>query len=599
MKKTVRGLHIVVLLLLLVLLSSVVAFSGSDSSKSNMSFTKGSYNVNAGDTWTIYLSGSSPNAVSWDNTNSDAVEIVSSNTRSIEVKALSEGNSIISAIDSNGNTAKCSIFVTVKPISLSCDSFSIGLGNSRSIQADSDYDISWKSSNDDIVSIEDTWYYNEATIVANGLGTAEITATNEYGAVAKCTVTVLESYLELSDYKLVFNDEDEGESIYVISGSVSSVVSSNSKIATAQWDEYENCITIYPDYPGTAKITANEVNGAKQIITVNVVRSFSLNRFKLVFDNYNNYNREYDIASFADDNSCDVFNRNGFIEKVLSKNKKVAKTLFYDSYWRVIPTGIGETGVECVDGYGQRKTIKVVVTKKWFMGYLKEKSYAKKARYGDSVVKGKTLPYGSVSLTIGKKKYSKKAGKSGLFSIKIPVRKIGEKIKLLFSYSSNGNAVTCYRNYKISKPKTKMSCSTVYRKSKYLVIRLKNVHKNDVITVKNGKTKYKKRIKKDAKKKTIKIKLKTIKRAGSKISAVIKNKFKQRLIRKRSKIYYAANVKKGMSKRQCKLVPGWEHPDEVYKSGRRTLWWYDDNGDGLIIDSYLEFYNGRLIDWGY
>jgi len=63
------------------------------------------------------------------------------------------------------------------------------------------------------------------------------------------------------------------------------------------------------------------------------------------------------------------------------------------------------------------------------------------------------------------------------------------------------------------------------------------------------------------------------KKAGAKVRATVINKYKQTLASRAGKVYYASNIKKGMTKSQCRFVPGWEYPDEVYTSGKYTTWW--------------------------
>ena len=50
-----------------------------------------------------------------------------------------------------------------------------------------------------------------------------------------------------------------------------------------------------------------------------------------------------------------------------------------------------------------------------------------------------------------------------------------------------------------------------------------------------------------------------------------------------------------MTMAQAKCVPGWTYPDEKYYFDDATVWWYDDDGDGVANDSKLEFnQKGRL-----
>ena len=283
------------------------------------------------------------------------------------------------------------------------------------------------------------------------------------------------------------------------------------------------------------------------------------------------------------------------IERVTTSNKKVVSLSKEDdgAYYFIDPVGVGTATITCEDEYGNTDTCTIKVTNKYMAGYIAEYTYFNTMRSGDKI-KGHTLSGATVSAKISGKKYSTKANGSGNFSMKIPVVKVGTKVNITVKCN---NGTKTYSK-KIAKPGTSISVPTVYRTTKTIKVTAKKVHKGDTITIKVGKKSYTKKIKKDASKITYKQKIKRTKE-GSKIKITVKNKFKQNVYTKSKKVYYASKIKKGMTKKQCKLVPGWEHPDDIYVSGNITTWWYDDNGDGYAIDSYLQFKNGRLIGWHY
>ena len=120
---------------------------------------------------------------------------------------------------------------------------------------------------------------------------------------------------------------------------------------------------------------------------------------------------------------------------------------------------------------------------------------------------------------------------------------------------------------------------------------LKNVYKGDKIIIKIGKKTYKKTIKSNKKKLKVTQKIKKAK-PGTKVTITLRGEKNKLIDTYKTKVYYAAKVKLGMTKKQCKLVPGWEHRDSTTVSGNTTIWWYDDG-------SYLSFYKGRLKGWHY
>ena len=216
------------------------------------------------------------------------------------------------------------------------------------------------------------------------------------------------------------------------------------------------------------------------------------------------------------------------------------------------------------------------------------------AEYGDTYLYGCTLPYAAVKLTFAGKSYSAKANKYSEFKFKVPVKKIGTKIQ----YTINYKGASIVLKGKIEKPKTSLSVQKITKKSKRIKVTARNVHKGDVIKVKIGKKTYKYKLKSNKNKVTHKFKIKRSK-AGKKITVTVVNKYNQKLTSRSSIVYYAMKVKKNMTKKQCKLVPGWAHPCRVYGWQNWETWWYDTNNDGYEDDTFLQFRNGKLDSWSY
>lgn len=135
--------------------------------------------------------------------------------------------------------------------------------------------------------------------------------------------------------------------------------------------------------------------------------------------------------------------------------------------------------------------------------------------------------------------------------------------------------------------------STVYRKSKSMWVILTNPLKGSVLRVKIGKKVYKKKLK--PKQDVVTIKLNNIKKEyGKKID--IKLLYGNRVVGKDTSkdwnyVFYAKNIKKGMTKRQVENLYNWGLPDDTSKaSGGWSYWYYDD-------DSYIGFKKGKVKYW--
>ena len=433
------------------------------------------------------------------------------------------------------------------------------------------------------------------------------------------------------------------ETVQVETGAVESVTSLDDTIVTAAYNDYAKKIVITPHKGGTTFIEVMDAIGNKAEITVTVnTPPLELSRTSLtiggsyddyyywsrysycyyddygdevwtdersyspgyrILDSYATYESVYydypsydDDTSFYSDDFYDehyIYPTTGRIESVTSSNTKVITIGSDDS---IYPVGAGTATIICTGSYGETAEVTVTVTKAFMNSYIKKKVTMADIKYGTTTITG-SAPVGvTVNLKIGKKSYKATANSKGKYTISgLPIAKIGTNV--YYSTSYRGGAVNLTK--KIVKPGASISLSTVYRNTKKIKITITNVHKGDTVQLKVGKKKYNKTIKKDAKTYKYTVKVKKKKKEGTKITVTIKNKFKQTMTTKKAKVYYASKIKKGMTKKQCKLVPGWEYPDEVYVSGKYTTWWYDDDGDGFAIDSCLRFRKGKLIGWYY
>lgn len=140
--------------------------------------------------------------------------------------------------------------------------------------------------------------------------------------------------------------------------------------------------------------------------------------------------------------------------------------------------------------------------------------------------------------------------------------------------------------------------TTVYKSSKSVTVKMDNVVKGSVLKVQIGKKTYKKKL---GSKKTVKIQIKNPK-AGSKVFCSVY--YKSKLIgdyyklsddleyyRGSDKVYYAKNIKTGMTKKQVRQTFYWGGPDDTASSSGGWSYWYYDDG------SYIGFKNGRVRYW--
>lgn len=401
--------------------------------------------------------------------------------------------------------------------------------------------------------------------------------------------------LRLDTYNLVADlsyEENLYPMVYVLSGKVDSVASSNEKVATAtlQRDYYgDYYISISSkDVLGKTTITVTDVNGNTKVINVTFKSAFEIERNSFTINSY----KTYLIGNGMDDNEC-ISSEMGWITNVSSSNTKVIKITKYsndDQQWKMNIVGVGTATITCFDKYGQKVNCKVTVTKNAFIGMIKARTTLSAAKYGDTKITGTTLSGASVTANISGKKYTAKANSKGKFSLSVPITKIGTKIKYNVTYKgytytrnasviNGGNFGIHIRNH-------------ITRKTKKVRVEAENVHKGDVIILKIGKKKYKKKIKKDASYYNCKFKIKKNK-IGKKVTVSLVNKYNQTLTSHKEIVYYSTKLKKGMKRKYCKYVPGWEHPHSDYYDGKEYMWWYQD-GSWLVFNK-----RGKLTSWGY
>lgn len=219
----------------------------------------------------------------------------------------------------------------------------------------------------------------------------------------------------------------------------------------------------------------------------------------------------------------------GLLKSVTSSNEKVATAwIGVDDEVVVEAAGLGTASITVKDENEKSKTIKVVVTKDYMAGKLKDETSIFYFHYGSKkiVVYGPSNAKGT--LKVGKDTYKVSIGSSETQKIRLKRRyKLGEKITLKLKW----------KDIPYSK-KTRVDSATytwsVRKSGKKLKVECHNVHKGDSIIVKHrGKT-YTQKVPKDydGKGRVFTFRPgKSIRANGEKIEVTIKNKDKKKLDR--------------------------------------------------------------------
>lgn len=471
---------------IIILIVSVVVIANASYSfaaGSNISLTSSSINVDAEATVTVYLTGDSVDAVSWESTNTDAVSIETSTSRKAVVKGVGQGVSDIVATDENGNTAICKVTVVLPKFAISGND-SLEVEEHRQIYVREGSAVNWLSSNNDIVSISDS-SSSSATIKAESVGTATITAIDKFGSEANCTITVWQEKIDVS--------------LYPVNGS---------------GDEYTETATF--DYYWQSNYQEGWWDGD---------------------DNYHDSYWYYEELRYYN-----IEANRGTIAKCSSANNNIVYVKLINGTYSIHPKGIGSTVVTVTNPYGESINIKCVVKLNYFIekecifAYQDEcetvKKYSyKNLKYGSGKLEGETYDNAKVTAVIKGKSYSGKANSSGYYTISVPKYiKIGTSITI--KATQYGVTKTVKRKVVNNKP----SGTLTYKvNGKTIKVTIKEIHKGDYIKLKVGKKTYTKRIKKDQKKLKYSVKTKKLKK-GTKVKITVYNKFKQTLKVKAFKI---------------------------------------------------------------
>lgn len=160
----------------------------------------------------------------------------------------------------------------------------------------------------------------------------------------------------------------------------------------------------------------------------------------------------------------------------------------------------------------------------------------------------------------------------------------GLKTFTLFSWKKASPDSAAYCSYNVT------SHSPVYAKSKKISVWLDHAIPGSLVKVKIGNKTFKKRV---GVSRNVKVKVKNLK-YGSKITIkVIKDGscIGECWNDEDNIVYYAKNIRKGMTKKQVRCLYNWGGTDDVASaSGGWSYWYYSDG-------SHISFKNGRVQSW--
>ena len=471
---------------IIALVLTVAAFVVSQPAyaENTIAITDQSLTIDVDSTVTLYLSGQSTDAVSWESSNTDAATIKSSTSRKAVIIGAGKGSSNIIATDENGNKATCTVTVKMPDFEITSNQLMV-VEETTKINVNVGSAIAWNSSNSDIVSIQDKGS-SSATVKAESVGTAIITATDKYGSESNCTVRVRQERFEV----MLSNGYDENGNLMSCD-----MAEFSSYWAYQSHDEWNSDYGYYESYGYYDKFSYYEVHPIY-----------------------------------------------GTISKCTSGNNNIAFVSKADGYYLIYPKGVGTTKITCTDPYGETESFTCKVTLNYFIE--KETQYTdgdnvetwkyysyRNLKYGSGKLTGVTYNSAKVTAIINGKNYTGKADINGNYSISVP-KYIKLNTGITIKASQYGVTKTVKRTVVSNRPPGSATYNTNGRSLKMTV---KNVHKGDYIKIKVGKKTYTKKIKKDQKKIKYTVKTKKLKR-GTKVKITIFNKFKQELISKSFKI---------------------------------------------------------------
>ena len=394
----------------------------------------------------------------------------------------------------------------------------------------------------DAISIKKYFSYKEVDFEWNKPGKSTIYIVvrdkndNSVTVTKQFEVTCKAASWSLSKTSLTLTKNDQETTIYIngeLDGyDIDRVVSSNTSVVSTYLWSYGGEIDITRNGPGTATVTVYADDGSKRTCKVNCPLSpFKLAKTSVAYTKGNGDCTQYvGLHSSSTDST---------IKSASSSNSKVAKASVKYGEVEIVANKAGSCVVTAKDNRGRTAKINVRVDKAWVSANLKKVSWCL-IPYSSKKVYLESKPGAKVTFRIKGKKYTRTIGKKGYVYVNL---KKHYKLNTKFH-------VTFKRNGGTAKWTGKVYSNTnlwfrIYRYEKKCEVEVYNVTKGDVVTLKAGGKTYKKKIKRDAKKKTFVFKLKKYGGDIYHVKFTIKNKYKQKLYtwsqdlwRYRTIIYY-------------------------------------------------------------
>lgn len=498
----------------------------------------------------------------------------------VEVSGIALGTTTITAKDKYGEVATLVVHVEYPKFALYSDEVTIagGYDNKYWVRAAQGSIVSVESQNEEIVKYK---YDYGNYIYGVGLGETDVVFKDKYGQ--ECTLHVIvtkpDFTTDLEEIKHKASKEKPSVTVKA-NNDITKIEIADPSIVKAALEEPTN-LTLTALHVGNTEVTIYDNFGNSKTLPVEITGSMYFDKEKVTLTGADCENGGirpgYASIYYFDD-----------VVSLTSSNRKIVDVKLYykkgEKCWYIDPENVGTATIYARDCFGGVAEMSVTVSVSYMNAVIRDSANTKVdyCLYGKGRITGRTLPGAVVSTKISGKTYKAVVGGSGYFSIKIPVAKIGTVYRLTFSYRKGSYS----RNLKVL-PCGSFKWPYIYSSKTSVKVTAYNVHAGDKLVLKIGKKKYTKKIKKNASKKTIKFKIKKTS-PGKTVTLKLYNKYGQLLDEDDDIIYYAKNIKMGMTKKQVEYLVYWGYPDDTSKSsGGWTYWYYDDG-------SCVGFKNGRV-----
>ena len=498
----------------------------------------------------------------------------------VEVSGIALGTTTITAKDKYGEVATLVVHVEYPKFALRSDEVTIagGYDNKTRIETSSGSIVSVESQNEEIVKYK---YDYGNYIYGVGLGETDVVCKDKYGQ--ECTLHVIvtkpDFTTDLEEIKHKASKKKPSVTVKA-NNDITKIEIAAPSIVKAALEEPTN-LTLTALHVGNTEVTIYDNFGNSKTLPVEITGSVYFDKEKVTLTDADCENGDirpgYASIHYFDD-----------VVSLTSSNRKIVDVgLYYEKgekHWYIDPKNVGTATIYAYDCFGSVAEMSVTVTVSYMNAVIRDSANTKVdyCLYGKGRITGRTLPGAVVSTKISGKTYKAVVGGSGYFSIKIPVAKVGTVYRLTFSYRKGSYS----RNLKVL-PYGSFKWPYIYSSKTSVKVTAYNVHAGDKLVLKIGKKKYTKKIKKNASRKTIKFKIKKSS-PGKTVTLKLYNKYGQLLDEDDDIIYYAKNIKMGMTKKQVEYLVYWGYPDDTSKSsGGWTYWYYDDG-------SCVGFKNGRV-----